>query len=88
MLVCMQHAPGSRGHATCKKSFMQSCKLVTWYPRKQVARNLWRGKHGKHGRKACGKACEKHVEKHSSPVTTFLLYTCKANLGWRGSLQS
>jgi hypothetical protein len=31
---------------------------------------------------------KKHVEKHSSPVTTFLLYTCKANLGWRGSLQS
>ena len=26
----MQHAPGSRGYATCKKSFMQSCKLVAW----------------------------------------------------------
>jgi len=35
----MQHAPGSRGYATCKKSFMQSCKLSTWYPCKLVAWN-------------------------------------------------
>ena len=72
-----------------QKSFMQTCKLVTWYPYKQVARNCvvweaWEAWEEKH----VGKHVKKHVEKHSSPVTTFLLYTCKANLGWRGSLQS
>jgi hypothetical protein len=49
MHAACKRAPGSRGNAPCKKTFTQTCKLVTWYPRKQVARNLWRGKHGKHG---------------------------------------
>jgi len=73
----MQHAPGSRGNAPCKKTFTQTCKLVTWYPRKQVARNLWRGKHGKHGSinasKLRGKAFLPHARKCKYALYVFIL---------------
>lgn len=90
MLVYMQHAsvPSQSEAMQHAKNFhanLQTChlvslqtssmKFVVWEAWEAWKKSMW---------EACGKACEKH----SSPVTIFLLYTCKANLVWRGSLQS